>query len=65
MDAKKLRDRIIENELNMVMVARRIGISEISLRRKLNGSEKFTIREAKRLKVVLGLTNLEALEIFL
>lgn len=65
MNAKKLKDRIIENELNMVMVARRIGISEISLRRKLNGSEKFTIREAKRLKGILGLTNLEALEIFL
>lgn len=65
MNANKLKAKIIESGLNITQTAELVGISKSSLYRKLNGNEKITINEADKLKNVLGLTNMEALEIFL
>lgn len=65
MNANKLRGKIIEKGLNVAQTAELIDINKSSFYRKLNGFDIFTVNEAVKLKEVLGLTNLEALEIFL
>lgn len=65
MNANKLKGKIIENGLNVAKTADLININKSSFYRKLNGFDMFTVSEAVKLKEVLGLTNLEALEIFL
>lgn len=65
MNANKLKGKIFEKGLNVAKTADLTGINKSSLYRKLNGFDKFTVNEAVQLKEVLGLTNLEALEIFL
>lgn len=65
MNANKLRGKIIEKGLNVAQTAELIDIHKSSFYRKLNGFDIFTVNEAVKLKEVLGLTNLEALEIFL
>lgn len=42
-----------------------IGVNKHSLYRKLNNKEKITINDAVKIKEVLELSDLEALEIFL
>lgn len=65
MNANKLKGKIIEKGLNVAKVAEIIGIHKSSFYRKLNGFDVFTVTEAAKLKDVLDLTNLEALDIFL
>lgn len=65
MDANKLKGKIVEKGLNVAQVADLINIHRSSFYRKLNGFDTFTVNEATKLKEVLGLTNMEALEIFL
>lgn len=65
MNANKLKAKIVENGLNISKTAELIGVSKSSLYRKLNGSDRLTINEAAKLKNILELTDLEALEIFL
>lgn len=65
MNANKLKGKIVERGLNVAKAAELIGVNKSSFYRKLNGFDKLTVNEAVRLKEVLGLTNLEALEIFL
>lgn len=65
MNANKLKGKIIEKGLNVAKTAELIGVSKTSFYRKINGFDKLTVHEAVRLKEVLGLTNLEALDIFL
>lgn len=65
MNANKLKGKIVERGLNIAKTADLTGINKSSLYRKLNGFDTFTVYEAAKLKEVLGLTNLEALEIFL
>lgn len=65
MNANKLRGKIVEKGLNIAKTADLTGINKSSLYRKINGFDKFTVSEAALLKEVLGLTNMEALDIFL
>lgn len=65
MNANRLKAKIVENGLNISKTAELIGVSKSSLYRKLNGSDRLTINEAAKLKNILELTDLEALEIFL
>mgnify|MGYP001408271279 CR=1 FL=1 len=65
MNANKLKGKIVENGLNIAKAADIINIHKSSFYRKLNGFDTFTVAEAVKLKEALGLTNLEALEIFL
>lgn len=65
MDAKRLKIKMVESGLTVSRTAELIGIHKSSLYRKMHGFEKLTVSEAVRLKEILGMTNLEALEIFL
>lgn len=65
MNANKLRGKITERGLTIAKVADLIGMHRSSLYRKINGHEKMTLAEAIKLKGILGLTDLETLDIFL
>lgn len=65
MNANKLKAKIVEKGLNVAKTADLTGIHKSTLYRKINGFDRFTVNEAVQLKEVLGLTNLEALDIFL
>lgn len=65
MNVHKLRAKIIEEEMNVEELAEIIGISAPTLYRKLRAPLKMTIAEAIKIKDVLGLTDEEALDIFL
>lgn len=65
MDANKLKAKMIINGLTIATTAELMGINKSTLYRKLSGREKVTIYDAVLLKEILGLTDLEALDIFL
>jgi plasmid maintenance system antidote protein VapI len=65
MDMLKLKGKIVESGMNVETLAERIGVDRSSMYRKLNNFEKITIGEASKMKVVLGLTDEEAVNIFL
>lgn len=65
MDANKLKRKLIEQRLNVAKTADLLGMNKITLYRKLNGFEKLTISDAIQLKNLLGLTDSEAITIFL
>lgn len=64
-DVAMLRGKIIEKGFTVETLAKAIGIDRSSFYRKLATMEKFTIGEARRIKVALDLTNEEAILIFL
>ena len=61
----KLRAKIIEAEMNVEELAEIIGISAPTLYRRLRTPLKMTIGDVIKIKDVLGLTDEEALDIFL
>lgn len=65
MNMRKLRVKIIEEEINVEELAEVLGMSAPTLYRKLRAPLKMTIGDAIRIKDVLGLTDEEALDIFL
>lgn len=65
MDVNKLKGKIVERGLNVEKLAEVIGVDRSSLYRKLNNAEKITIGEAMRMKIALGISNDEAVDIFL
>lgn len=65
MNANKLKGKMVEKNLNVAKTAELLGMNKSTLYRKLNGFEKFTVSDAVQLKHLLGLTDLEALDIFL
>lgn len=65
MNMKKLKGKIIEQGMSVDEVAKLIGISGPTLYSRLRCPMKMTIGEAIRIKDVLGLTDSEALDIFL
>lgn len=65
MNVNKLKGKIVENGMNIEMLAETIGIDRSSLYRKLNNAEKITIGEAAKIKTALLLSDEEAFEIFL
>lgn len=61
----KLRAKIIEQEMNVEELAKISGVSPTTLYRRLRAPLKMTIGDAIKIKDVLGLTDEEALDIFL
>ena len=61
----KLKGKIVEKELTIEKLAKRIGIDRSTLYRRLdNNGETFTIREVNLICNELELTGREATEIF-
>lgn len=57
MKANIIRAKIREKELTQEEVAKRIGISENSMSRKLNGKRDFSLREVAALCTLLDIRN--------
>lgn len=64
-DVAKLKGKMVEKGFTVETLSAAIGIDRSTLYRKLEAIEKFTIGEARKIKVVLELTNEEAVQIFL
>ena len=65
MNADKLKGKIVANGMNVELLAVAIGSDRSTVYRKLNNFEKFTIGDAKAIKVALNMTDAEAIDIFL
>ena len=65
MDMLKLKGKMVESGMNVETLAERLGVDRSSMYRKLNNFDKITIGEASRMKDLLGLTDEEAIVIFL
>lgn len=64
-NVSKLKGKIVSLGMNVESLADNIGVDRSSLYRKLNGFDKITIGEARKIKDILGLTDEEAIDIFL
>lgn len=64
MNCLKLKAKIVEAGFNVAQFADEIEIDRSTMYRKLNDGEKFTVREAQKIKDVLNLTSDEASAIF-
>lgn len=65
LDAKKLKEKIVENELNVEKVAELINMHRATLYRKINNAgDTLTIKEANAICQVLNLTSEDAVAIF-
>ena len=66
MKINKLKAKVVEKEMNIEMLAKKLGINQSSLYRKLNNAdEKITIGEAVKIKKILDIKDEEAIDIFL
>lgn len=65
MNVKKLKGKLVENDMNVEMLAAKVGMGRLSMYRKLANIEKITVGEAARIKAAVPLTDEEAYEIFL
>ena len=65
MNINKLKGKIVEKEMNVEVLADKIGINRATLYRKLANAENITIGEALRMKDALEMSDEEAVEIFL
>ena len=66
MKINKLKAKVVEKEMNIEMLAKKLGINQSSLYRKLNNAgEKITIGEAVKMKKILDIKDEEAIDIFL
>ena len=65
MNVNKLRAKIIENGINITILAQRMGIDRSTLYRKINSKgETLTVKEANLIVEILKLTEEEAVDIF-
>jgi predicted DNA-binding protein (UPF0251 family) len=65
MNVFKLKAKIVEPGIGVEELAKILGISTQTLYRKLRTPLSMTLMDAIRLKDILGLTDEEAIEIFL
>lgn len=65
MNAFKLRAKIVEQNITMEELAKQIGISTTTLYRKVKYPLRLTLLEVIKLKDILGMTDKEAIDIFL
>ena len=65
MKTKLLKAKMVEKGINVESLADNIGVGRSALYRKLNSFEKITIGEANRIKMALGMSDAEAIKIFL
>ena len=64
MNIAKLKGKMVEKGINVETLASKMNIDRSTLYRKLDGGEKFTIGEARKIKDILHLTLNEATSIF-
>jgi len=65
LNVNKLKGKIVENEMNITTLAKRMGIDRATLYRKINrDGETFTIKVVNLIVKILNLTTEEAMEIF-
>ena len=64
LDANKLEIKIMENGFTICDVSNLLGLNRITTYRKLSSISKLTIGEALKLKFFLGLSDLEAVDVF-
>jgi len=64
-DTSALRKRIADKGLSIADISGKIGIDQSTFYRKLEAGEKFSIGEAHRIVAVLGLSDKDAMHIFL
>ncbi len=60
----KLKAKIVENGYKMRTLSEKLGICEVTLRRKINNKSEITIAESQKIREILNLTKDEYLEIF-
>lgn len=65
MNADKLIYKIAEKGYTFSEVSDLMKIDRLALYRKLSGFEKVTVKDAEKLKNILDMSPMEALEIFL
>lgn len=65
MNVMKLKGKIREKGFTQEKLAKRINIDKSTLSRRLSDGETFTIGEANKITCALGLSEAEAVEIFL
>jgi predicted DNA-binding protein (UPF0251 family) len=65
LNAFKLRAKIVEQNITMEELAKQIGISTTTLYRKVKYPLRLTLLEVIKLKDILGMTDKEAIDIFL
>lgn len=65
MNMDKLRGKMVERRISTDELADKIGISRASLYRKLKKPESITIGEAIRIKNIVALEDVDAIDIFL
>lgn len=63
-DKNLLKYYTARQELNLSLLAERIGISESALYKKANGYSEFKINEIKQIKEILKLNNDETFRVF-
>ena len=64
LNAKKLKGKIVENDLNVSTLAAQIGMDPATFYRRLNGESSFTLAEVDRIVKVLSLSVSDAVSIF-
>ncbi|WP_277680400.1 helix-turn-helix domain-containing protein [Gracilibacillus dipsosauri] len=61
----KLKGKMVENQLNVTLMAEKLGVDRSTMYRKLNNrGDYLTIREANLIVDILRLTSEEAMTIF-
>jgi len=63
-DRKKFHGRVIAEGYSLVTVAEQLGISPVTLTRKMSRNGDFTRAELQKLRTVLNLTDEDLNEIF-
>lgn len=64
-DTGALRDRIAGKGMSIADISAKIGIDQSTFYRKLEAGDKFSIGEAHRIVAALGLSDKDAMQIFL
>lgn len=64
LDANKLNCKIVEKGFTIFDISNLFGVNKVTTHRKLRDANELTISEASRLKLVLGLSDAEAVSIF-
>lgn len=65
MNIKKLRGKMVENDISVEQLADHLGYHHSTMYRKLNEPENITIGDALKIKDYVSLSTEDAVEIFL
>ena len=60
-----LKSKLTLNEITQRDLAKRLGLAEVTINKKVNGAIDFSLEEIAKMKDYLNLTNDEVIEIFI